>query len=233
MSAGSRRRRVGASRPQPTVVGFVCEGSTDVAVLKRVVEQVLGNVEARVLQPEVDALDRQPPGSRGGWSEVRAWCQRVESFDDYFAPFVGDPLDALVIALDLDCAISAGLTKRPENLDAYDAAGLCRMIKSWLRGPIPREVIIAIPVMAIEAWVLAALYPRSQRPEAVPDPARVLVARGRIPNGSNGPWKRVLEYREFAGRVASVLSRVRGLCPEANRFAEKLQQLSATSHQAP
>src|SRR5262245_16193350 len=111
------------SKPQKRrrlVVGFVCEGSTDVVVLRRVVESVLGDIDPRTLQPETDALDRQVVGTRAGWSEVRAWCERAVSLDEYFDPDVGEPLDLLVVAVDLDIAIRAGITKHPVNLDAYD-----------------------------------------------------------------------------------------------------------------
>lgn len=59
------------------VVGFVCEGSTDLVILRAIAEELLGPIDARPLQPETDAFDRQQPGSAGGWSEVRKWCQRL------------------------------------------------------------------------------------------------------------------------------------------------------------
>jgi hypothetical protein len=208
------------------VVGFVCEGSTDVVVLRRFVEAVLGGeIDARTLQPETDELDRQLVGGRAGWSEVRAWCERLNSFDEYFDPDIGDPIDVLVIALDLDIAIRAGITKRPENLSAYDAAQLCKVVKGWLPGKIPGRVVIAIHVMSIEAWVLAALFPRMKQLEAIADPAAILVERRKIEMGRNGPWKRVAEYRGFAESVARRAKHVRDVCGEADRFAIKLEAL--------
>jgi hypothetical protein len=40
------------------VVGFVCEGSTDIVVLRRLVEATMGTVDARPLRPVTDELDR-------------------------------------------------------------------------------------------------------------------------------------------------------------------------------
>lgn len=208
------------------VVGFVCEGSTDVVVLRRVVESVLGDIDPRTLQPETDALDRQVVGTRAGWSEVRAWCERANSLDEYFDPDVGDPLDLLVVAVDLDIAIRAGITKHPVNLDAYDASELCKIINSWLPAPLPGRVIIAIPVMAIEAWILAAIFPRIRNFESIDSPAGLLVDNGKIEMGRNGPWKRVIEYRSFADMIASKLKQVRKACREANRFIIKLERVA-------
>lgn len=223
----SRRSKREATPNRRLVVGFVCEGSTDIVVLRRVVESVLGDIDPRPLQPETDALDRQVVGTRAGWSEVREWCKRVDSFDDYFDPDVGDAIDLLVIALDLDIAIRAGLTKHPSNLGAYDASELCKIIKSWLPAPLPGRVVIAIPVMASEAWVLAAMFPRLRNFETIVDPAGVLVAKGKIEMGRNGPWKRAKEYRDFANVVVSKLKRVREACGEADRFVTKLERVVA------
>jgi len=206
------------------VVGFVCEGSTDVVILRRVVEETVGDIDARALRPLTDELDRQTPGTAAGWSEVKSWCERLESFDELFEPDVGDPLDLLVIAIDLDIAIRAGLTKSPENLDAYDAAGLCKLIKGWLPGKIPGNVVIAIPVMSTEAWVLSALF-KTARPERVKSPAEELVKRKKIEQGRNGPWKRAVEYRVFASAIANKLKKVCTECSEADRFVKKLSNI--------
>lgn len=214
-------------RKRSFVVGFVCEGSTDIVVLRRIVEAILGDIDPLALQPETDALDRQVVGTPAGWSEVRAWCERVKSLDDYFDPDVGEPLDLLVIAVDLDIAIRAGITKQPQNLGAYDASELCKIIKSWLPAPLSGRVVIAIPVMAIEAWVLAAAFRQLRNLELIVDPAAVLVDKGKIEMGRNGPWKRVREYRGFAESVANRLKHVRKACGEADRFVAKLERAAA------
>jgi len=211
----------------PLIVGFVCEGSTDVVILRAFVEAVIGPIETRALQPETDELDRSLPGAATGWSEVKAWCERLSSYDDYFSPLVGDPLDLLVIAMDLDIAIRAGLQKQPANLKAYDAKALCDIVKSWMPAPLHGRVVITIPVMSVEAWILAALFPRLNRPEQESAPAELLVNRRRIGMGSTGPWKRASEYRAFGRSVALRLARVTSVCDEARRFKQKLDRLRA------
>lgn len=229
MSAASSRskvRRPTKTPERPRVVGLVCEGSTDVVVLRAVIESVLGEVDVRVLVPLVDELDRQLPGTSSGWSQVRAWCERSSELEELFTPEIGDPLELLVIAIDLDIAIRAGLEKSPENLSGYDAKGLCDLVKGWLPERLPPRVIIAIPVMSIEAWVLGALFPRLPHPEHQQDPAGVLVEKGKIEMGRSGPWKRVAEYRSFAVAVRRNLKAVRRACAEADRFAKKLENLA-------
>lgn len=211
---------------RPLVVGFVCEGSTDVVILRGVVERLLGDVDSRTLQPLTDQFDRTVPGSAGGWSAVRSWCQRVADFREYFNPSIGDPFDAIIIALDLDIAVLAGIQKAPANLKAYDARELCRTIRSWLPSPLPGRVIIAIPVASIESWILAALFPRRRTsPQLEQNAAGVLVEKGKIPMGKTGPWKRVVEYRGFSADVARKLKSVRSLCSEADRFAKKVESV--------
>lgn len=135
---------------------------------------------------------------------------------------MGEPFDLLVIGIDLDIAIRAGIEKAPSNLKAYDARALCDIVKSWLPQPVDGRVLIVIPVMAVEAWIVAAVLPRLARPELERNPAELLAKRKKIAMGSNGPWKRVNEYREFAREVTAKLGKVRSNCNEANRFVEKL-----------
>jgi hypothetical protein len=206
------------------VVGFVCEGSTDIVILRAFSEAILGPIDAIALQPQTDELDRSYPGAPSGWSEVRAWCERNRDLEEVFEPGIGQPLDLLVIAVDLDIAIEAGIEKKPSNLDAYDAKGLCDIVKGWLPSKLPSGVIIVIPVASIEAWVIAALFPKVKRPEAEYAPAELLVQRERLARGSSGkPWKRVAEYRFFGQAVASRLKGVRQRCDEADRYAKKLR----------
>ena len=227
VSKRHRQKVLEAPANKKLVVGFVCEGSTDIIILRRIAEELLGDIDFRTLQPATDALDRQGVGGAAGWSEVRAWCQRVEAFDDIFDPFIGDPIDLLVIAIDLDIAIRAGVQKPQANLKAYDAKELCKIVKGWLPSPIPDAVVIAIPVMALESWILAATFPGIKAPELEAQPAQVLVDRKKIEMGRNGPWKRAVEYRPFAEQVAKKLKKVREKCAEAERYAAKIERIAA------
>jgi hypothetical protein len=188
---------------------------------------VLGPIDPLPLQPFTDDLDRAVPGMPSGWSEVKAWCQRVQSLEEYFNPSIGDPIDLLVIVLDLDIAVRAGVQKAPASLKAYDAKALCSIVKSWLPAPLRWPVVIAIPITSIESWIVAALFPkRKVAPELERAPSMVLLEKKKIPRGDSGPWKRVVEYRAFADAVAARLGRVRASCREADRFVKKLNAIA-------
>ena len=218
---------------RPRVAGIVCEGQTDVPVLEAMLAKLWPGIEdVRVLQPQLDSLGKLGQGARAGWSEVRAWCtQNAESLDELLDPDVGDPLDLLLIVVDLDIAIEAGIVNAPKEIGSYETRRLCDTIKSWLRvsghAKLPAEVVIVIPAMSIEAWIVAALFPKERSPEAIADPASMLVERKKLlASPRNGkPWKQLARYRQdFGGRVGSRLKAIRSVCPEAERACRKIEQ---------
>ena len=149
--------------------------------------------------------------------------------EDILRPDIGEELAVLVIALDVDIAVDAGIVDPPENETSYDASRLCEKMKEWLRAKgrrkLPPEVIIALPAMATEAWVLAALFQSEIRPERHARPAELLVARRKLRMNSRGkPLKDISIYRTFAVRVGAQIRRVRTRCPEADRLCSKLER---------
>ncbi|HEX7602383.1 MAG TPA: hypothetical protein VF316_12295, partial [Polyangiaceae bacterium] len=84
---------------------------------------------------------------------------------------------------------------------------------------LPAPVLLSTPVTAIEAWIIAALFPREARPERIADPASWLVEKKklRISPSDGKPWKELHRYRDFAPTVAGKLTRVRKACAEADR----------------
>lgn len=227
MSAGSRVRK-----PQPMLktAGLVCEGASDVPIFSQMIVRLWPSVGTILtLMPEVDEIGRTKLGGRAGWSEVKQWCEsNAGSLEDVIDPGIGPRIDLLVVAVDLDIAIQAGIEDPPSNLSAYDANRLCRKVKGWLqstpKAKLPREVVIAIPCMAIETWVIAALFPKLKTPEAIPDPASYLVQRGKLAAGRNGKAiKPPAQYRVFASSVVSRLKQVRARCDEAERFCRKIE----------
>jgi hypothetical protein len=215
------------------VAALVCEGQTDVPILEAMVRVLWPDVdEVLVLQPELDELGKSKPGSPAGWSAVKAWCeQNAASLDEVIDPLVGDPIDMLLVVIDVDIAIQAGIADPPQEVGAYETRRLCDTIKTWLttrqRRRLPAELVIAIPTMAIEAWIVAALFPREKAPESIADPAQLLVDKKKLYlSPSDGkPWKYLPRYRdEFAKAVSRKLSAVRKACPEAERTCGKIEK---------
>jgi hypothetical protein len=73
-----------------------------VPILRAVLQEVWPQLDdIRCLQPELDESDRAK--GPAGWSQVKAWCEaNASNLDDILDPVLGDPIDLLVIAIDMD-----------------------------------------------------------------------------------------------------------------------------------
>lgn len=140
----------------------------------------------------------------------------------------GDPIDLLVVALDVDIAIHAGIIDPPkQTLTPYVARRLCNTVKGWLRAGdrrLPAQLVIGLPAMAVEAWIAAALFRNCQAPEQLDDPARYLAERGKLALVGDRPRKDIARYRRFADEVGRSLGKVRKQCPEAERLCVKIDE---------
>jgi len=211
------------------VAGLVCEGPTDVPILEELITRLWPEVETVLtLQPEVDEAGR-PTGTMSGWTAVKAWCeQNASHLETILRPGIGDDLDLLVIALDVDIAIDARIVDHPSRKTPYDGKRLCTKVKEWLSEGrarrLPRELVIALPAMSIEAWALAALFPGEKRPETLASPATVLANRKKLRIRDDGSVAKDLRHYEgFSRVIASRLQRVRDVCPEADRLCRKVE----------
>jgi hypothetical protein len=210
--------------------GVVCEGHSDFAILERVLIKLWPELdEILLLQPILDSLQRAQGAS--GSSGVKEWCERnANKLSAVIDSGVGPKLDLLLIALDADAAISAGIEQPPKNASAYDASRLCKVIRGWLGKPLPSQLVITIPAMAIEAWVVAAYFKTPAKPETLENPATTLVTKGRLefekrPKRQRKVVKPPATYRTFAEQVAGKWPRVRRVCAEAARMEQKIGAL--------
>lgn len=213
-------------------IAVVCEGPSDYYILETLLFALCPEVEEiQCLQPPLDCVGK-PLDRTGGWSAVKQWCElNGPVLAELISGEYGPPLDALVIVLDVDIAIAAGIEDPPKTLDVYATRRLCGVVKVWLRAAgrrrIPHQVIIAIPAMAIEAWVIAVLFPRQKNPERLPSPTAFLVDKDRLTRNEEGKIiKPRLTYEGFGQHLATNIHRLRKRCAEANRFAEKIEKLS-------
>lgn len=210
------------------ISGVVCEGQSDFAILSEVIYKLWPETEeVLLLQPILDRLGHAQGAS--GASGVLAWCARNAGvLDSVIDPGVGPRLDLLVIALDADAAIDARIEDPPRNPSAYDASRLCAKIRGWL-GALPPQVVIAIPAMAIETWVIGARFQSPANPENIAKPAHHLVAKKLLaldtrPKRQHKVVKLPGKYRTFAAEIAARWSRVAKRCGEAKRFERKVLQ---------
>jgi len=218
---------------EPRVAALVCEGQTDIPIFRAAIQEVWpGLEEVRCLQPEVDEMDRAKRPA--GWTQVKAWCQEhAGDLEEVLDPDIGDRIDLLVIAMDVDIAIQAGIADPPVDVGAYESSRLRDTLASWLRTQtrthIPSAVVFSTPVMAIEAWIIAALFPKQKAPEQIVDPAAWLVTKAKLRTSAldGKPWKELHKYKAFAPVVASKLKRVRQVCSEAERTLHLVEQRRA------
>ena len=207
----------------------VCEGATDFPILEAIILELWPEIDRVLpLQPPLDELG-QPKSPRGGWSEVQKWCEaHAGTLTELLSDDFGDPIDLLVVALDVDIAIQARIMNPPrQGLTPYAAKRLCNAVKGWLAAGaqrLPIELVIGLPAMAVEAWIIAALFRDCKNPEQLADPARYLAEHGKLEMKDGRPWKRISQHRSFAGRVTGSLDKVRMRCPEAERLCHKIER---------
>lgn len=217
-------------------MGLVCEGPSDFGLFEAVVRKLWPAV-SRVLplQPLVDELTGHAQGATG-WTGVKAWCQEYAGkLDLVIDPGIGPPLDLLVIAIDADIATEA-LAEEPRlaSSSTHLPTRLRAQIKAWLDitndVALPPAVVVSAPTMAIEAWVVAAMFPSQRAPEQLHSPAKFLVAKRLLAMDSRRPGKvqkPPQTYRRFAAQLAAEFDRVRKRCPEARQTAEDIERRRA------
>ena len=216
---------------EPRRAAVVCEGQTDVPIFREIIQELWPSVtEVSSLQPELDATGRAT--GPAGWTQVQAWCeQHANDLEDVLQPDVGFPPDLLLIAIDVDIAVEAGITDPPKSVGNYESSRLRDTMRSWLqtkdRRRVPDVVVFSTPVRAIEAWVIAALFSKRKAPEAIADPAQGLVNKNKLRASPRDgkPWKELHVYKQFSKSVAGALSRVRKKCPEAERTCGEIERV--------
>lgn len=227
------------------VAAVVCEGCTDFPILEGIILELWPEVDRVLpLQPPLDELGR-PTSIRRGWSAVKTWCEsNAENLHQLLSSDFGDPIDLLVVALDVDIAIQAEIINPPrQGLTPYVAKRLCNTVKGWLTTTdrrLPAELVIVLPAMAIEAWIIAAVIAKCERPENLAAPAMYLAEHGELeliarqPAGDSTrstrqrPHKDLSRYRgRFRSTVTRSLGKVRKKCVEAERFCNKVEQRRA------
>jgi hypothetical protein len=192
-------------------IGFVCEGPTDTPILEAVVEAILGpDFVPRYIQPDRSNLGAWTSGGAG---PVEKWCKQ---FGHALAWMLLD-IDVLIVQLDGD---------RCGPLGVADAAQLCATIKGWLAaGATDPRLVVAIPMQASEAWLVAAHLPADPTLEQTPHPEALLVRKKLLRPGKDGVARKDRDtYQQLAAKLRDRLAEVRRVLPELDRFARKLER---------
>jgi len=161
-------------------VKLVCEGITDKIILEAVLSAYLQSDKFTVncIQPESSKIEGNPYEHGTGWKGVRSWCQMVQAAGGLDAvEALQSGVDLLVIHVDAEIVFEAehdGLSQPcpppDRNIKAAEA-----IVMNWLGlQQLPDRVVIWVPSMMTEAWVIRALHPEIQlsesclRPSATP-----------------------------------------------------------------
>lgn len=202
-------------------VGIICEGSTDLAILKVILEATLGNdIVFSKLQPDFDRL-RLPAGAQipTGWQAVRAFLREAGP------TLEASPLEIIIVQVDADIR---HLAEMRANFDQPDASleELCDHVKSWMSVRVPANVIVVLPREATETWLLAA-HTNLKHVEAVEDPAEELASRDLVARSgkTKKPVKDADRYAELAVALAPIVTSKKKLArvSELERFATKVR----------
>lgn len=143
-------------------IALICEGVSEVKVLKYIVERFFGDIDVSVnaFQPTLDNNDKQD--CYGGWSEVLSHC------NDENVKTALATNDYLIIQIDTDTSHLPGYEaiseeeKRNHISDdiLYDKV-LTRLLKKVTPGlynTVKDKIIFAICIEEIECWLLPLCY---------------------------------------------------------------------------
>jgi hypothetical protein len=224
-------------------IALVSEGKTDRIVLDAAIGSLLENRPyiLTLIQPE-DAAGTLPfaVSRPGGWTGVYRWCReavtrsgRVEN-DITLSAY-----DILIVHLDADVAErnynSAHINDAPDDSDLpctetcpppyATVSRLRKVLLNWMNETqIPEKVVLCIPSKAIEAWLVAALYPfdsvmvknEIECHLTIANRLQDKPAEERLISGGS---KNVQRYEEAKPRVKAAWGLLSRLCPEASRFS--------------
>lgn len=229
----------------PVRIAIVAGGKTDIALLAAAVKATLPGraLVLRALEPELSVdFKRVHTGLGEGWSAVYRWCQ--QAVDQAGGPLRDNPLflnvDVLVVQLDADVADSSyasanikdAATDLPCRKDCPPPSATTNALRAvllrWMaEADTPRSVVVCTPSKALEAWVLAGLYPedrfvRDGRLECRDSPVLLLQSKPQEGRFVRGGKKQVDVYIGRAEEFGAAWPRVRVTCTEAERFANDL-----------
>lgn len=228
---------------EPLRVAAVVEGSTDVIVLKAVLEAVFADVdfEFDTVQPEGSvAFGAATPSTTGaGWVGIYRWSR--QSVDEGGGSVSGSAAfahhDVLIVQIDADVAkrtYASGSIADPPREDlpchrpcppARDTTDALRaVVLNWLGEPSrPSNLVMCTPSMNMESWVVASLWPDDplvKQPdwECRSDPGAQLTARPR----HSSIRKSRAAYDERRQEISDGWPVVAANLTEAERFQEEL-----------
>ena len=145
-------------------VKLVCEGITDKIILEAVLFAYLQSDKFTVncIQPESSEIQGVPAEHGTGWKGVRSWCQMIQAaggLEEVRA--LASEVDLLIIHVDGEIVFEAEINaSQPCPPPEHNVIKAESIVMSWLGlQELPQKVLIWVPSMMTEAWILRALFP--------------------------------------------------------------------------
>jgi hypothetical protein len=215
----------------------VSEGPTDFQVLSSFARKILPGVELRQLHPPTlairDAAITEDTPLGPGWRGVKLWCQRFsrDKLEILLrGAIVGDDYDGFIVHVDASIADKIDAQEECPPASATTDRIRLTIVRDWLQlDSAPRFLILAIPSMETEAWVLAAITPDHPNLECDRTVTTVLTSELKrrhllLQSTRDGKLKKSsIEYSRLAELLVRNLRQVRSSCAEAERFALDLE----------
>lgn len=150
---------------------LVCEGPTDILVVKKLAKKIDNDIEIKELSPQRDATTRRYPNH--GWEEVRQWCrlygtsisQNQNSLEaimarskNWRAQLALSSADGLIIQMDTD------IVQYIQDLSYQYSASTKRARKNFAKKSIlqwlgetsyPEKLYLLLSTQSTETWLLA------------------------------------------------------------------------------
>jgi len=171
-------------------LGIISEGHSDRAVLVNILQGIteldIANIKEIIPIYALDETDKAifRPETYGGWATVKKECEE-KKFIEEFLIIEGN---YLVIQIDAAEATNYGVTKSNNKIQDY-AEETCHLIKSeiikWLNIQDESNILFAIPVEEIEAWIIAIHEDRDT--SKIKNPKKHLEYAKKIPTGKMKP----------------------------------------------
>lgn len=156
-------------------IKLVCEGSTDEIVLQAVLFAYFQSPDFTVvrIQPEISEFQGEASVHGAGWKGVRSWCQMVQAAGGLEVVRALEPeVDLFIIHVDAEIVFEAEHNSAqpcpPPEQNVITAEAI---VKNWLGlHELPEKVIIWVPSMMTEAWILRAIFPALPQSTSCLDP---------------------------------------------------------------
>ena len=212
-------------------IQILAEGETDKIVIDAFIEAIVGDASfvSTLIQPETSRAFGHAGPYGGGWRGVRGKCLEMR---ERGGPDVGGYLentDILIVHLDGEVADEPEIAcAKPCPPPSDTAASLEDVVYAWMGEPGSLRVVMAIPMMETEAWIVSALRPNDKLLEATgeacfecrPKPSALLA--GGSPRLIRSGKKHKSSYRAIETQLVAGFPHARALS-QVQRFEERLR----------